>query len=72
MELPFLLFIAFVFIALMASIGQGERRDRAWGDYAEENDLALLHISYIWVAINIFKVSPSAATDLFGGDTPHR
>jgi len=39
---------------------------------AKEDDLTLLHISYIWVAINIFKISPSAASDLFGGDTPHR
>ncbi len=39
---------------------------------AKADDLALLHISYIWVAINIFKISPSTATNLFGGDTPHR
>ena len=27
---------------------------------------------YIWIATNIFKISPSAATNLFAGDTPHR
>ncbi len=35
-------------------------------------DLVLLHIAYIWVATHIFEISPSAATDLFAGDTPHR
>ena len=32
---------------------------------AMDDDLALLHIGYIWIAIKIFKMSPSAATDLF-------
>jgi Fe-S-cluster containining protein len=39
---------------------------------AMDEDLALLHIGYIWIATNIFNISTSAATDLFAGDTPHR
>jgi len=32
---------------------------------AMNEDLALLHIAYIWVAANIFEIPVSAATDLF-------
>jgi len=32
---------------------------------AQHDDLALLQIGYIWVANNIFKISPSAAMNLF-------
>lgn len=39
---------------------------------ALDDDLALLHIGYIWTATNIFNIAPSAAADLFGGDMPNR
>ena len=39
---------------------------------AKDDDLALLHIGYIWTATNLFNIAPSAASDMFAGYTPNR